>query len=152
MKPVNLSDIDRRLAARIDAPQLGGLNALKLALAPKIGLELGEDPQHVEKRLAGGCGRIDRLLGCAQGDATKLQIMNDILQILHRSGESVDARDHQGVTWSKEFEKDGKFGSSITARTTFFLGADHGASGSSQGTVLDREVLISRADPGVAVK
>ena len=71
------------------------------------------------------------------GKAVAFQIMDDILQIFHRSSQAIDARDHKGVTWSEEFQKDCQFGAAVTARAAFLLGPDDGASGSAQGGVLD---------------
>ena len=69
-----------------------------------------------------------------QGHVALFQIMNDVLHILHRSSDLNNARDNQDVTGTKEFEKDGQFSSSATARAAFLLGADNGASESAQGS------------------
>ena len=60
---LDLGLINRRLPAPVHARRLGLGDTLKLALAPQVGLELGEDAQHVEEALAGGRAGVDRLLG-----------------------------------------------------------------------------------------
>jgi hypothetical protein len=42
----------------------GFSNALKLTLAPKVGLELGEDAEHIEEAPARGRAGVDRLAEC----------------------------------------------------------------------------------------
>src|ERR1700730_17615276 len=48
--------------APVHTSGLSSRNALKLALATQIGFELGKHAKHIEKALAGGDARIDRLL------------------------------------------------------------------------------------------
>ena len=62
--------------------QLCGGDALGLALPAQIGLELGEDAQHIEEGLARRRGRIHRLIGCGQMRALGLQVRDDGLQIV----------------------------------------------------------------------
>ena len=80
MEPVHLCDVDCGFAAGVNAAELGSLDPLKLALATKIGFELGEDTQHVEEGFAGCSRGIDRLFRRTQGHAALFQIMDDILQ------------------------------------------------------------------------
>src|SRR5262245_38805653 len=58
----------------VDTPRLGGLDALHLALAAEVRLELAEDTQHREKRLAGGGARVDGLLRRLEMHALLLQL------------------------------------------------------------------------------
>jgi hypothetical protein len=69
--------INRRNPALIAAFALLLGDALGLAFAAKISLELGEDAKHVEEGLAGRVARIDRLLGGFESDAAALQIADD---------------------------------------------------------------------------
>ena len=137
MKPVHLGDVDRGFAAGVNAAKLGRLNPFELALAAQIGLKLGEDTQHVEEGFAGGSGGIDRLFRRTQGHTAPFQIMNNVLQIFHRSSEPIDTCDHQGVAGTQKFEKDGEFGSAVTARTAFLLGPDDSATRTAKGSFLD---------------
>ena len=74
-------------AAAIDASAFGGGDAFGLALAPEIGLELGEDTEHVEEGLARGGRRVHWLLGCGQVGTLVLQHRDDRLQVTHRAGQ-----------------------------------------------------------------
>jgi hypothetical protein len=74
-------------------------------LAPQIGLELGEYAQHVEEGPAGGGARVDRLLGRTQRDASTLQLVNYVLQVLQRARETIDASNDQRVAWLHEVEQ-----------------------------------------------
>ena len=59
--------------ALIDAACLRCSNSLGLAFLSKIGLELGEHPQHVEERLTSSGAGVDRLLGRAERNAPFLR-------------------------------------------------------------------------------
>lgn len=102
--------IDAWLAAFINASRLGCRDALRLALLAQVRLELCEHPQHVKERLAGGRRRIDRLLGSLERYAPALQLVDDVLQILHRARQPVDTRDDQGVAFAQEVEQDLQLG------------------------------------------
>ena len=54
-----------------------------------------EHAEHVEERLAGGRGGVDRLLGGLEADALGAELANDILQVADRPGQpaSVHYRD-----------------------------------------------------------
>ena len=80
-----------RLAAFVDAFGLRPGDPLGLALAPQVGLEFGKDAEHVEEGLAGGGGRVDRLLRRAQRSAFPPQLAHDVLQVADRTGEPVDS-------------------------------------------------------------
>src|SRR6267378_284149 len=91
--------------AGIDAGRLRPGDALHLALFPKIGLELGEYPQHVEEALPGGGGSVDRLLGRLQDDATLPQVVDDVLQVTHRAGEPVYSSNDQRVALAQKLKQ-----------------------------------------------
>lgn len=59
-------------------------DAFGLALAAKIGFELGEDAKHIEERLAGRVARVDRLLGGFESNAAALQIVDDVTAKLEK--------------------------------------------------------------------
>jgi hypothetical protein len=58
-----------RASPLVDAGCLRLGDALKLALAAKVGLELGEHAEHVEEALAGGSAGVDGLLGLLEAGA-----------------------------------------------------------------------------------
>jgi hypothetical protein len=101
--------------------------------------------------VASGRARVHRLLGCAQGDTTLLQLMHDVLQVLHGPGEPVDAGDDQGIAGLHEVEQRLQLGPAVTPAAAGRLGADHAAAGRFEGGVLNGEVLVEGADAGVAV-
>jgi hypothetical protein len=96
-KAQDLSDIDRRLAALVDAARLGSADALELALTTEIDFEFGKDAEHVEKCLAGGGACVDRLLGRPQRHTPDLELVHDVLQVLQRARQAVDAGDDERV-------------------------------------------------------
>ena len=55
-------------------------DALKLPLAPQIGLELGKDAKHVEK-----AARVDRLFRRPERGATRLDGPHDVLKVANGS-------------------------------------------------------------------
>lgn len=106
-----------RLASFVDAPRLRGGDSLGLPLLAQVGLELGKNAKHVEERLAGGGAGVDRLLGRLERHSPALQLMDDILQILHRTGEPINPGDDKGVTLPQEVEQDLQFGSRAALRS-----------------------------------
>ncbi len=132
--------------------RLGGGDTLKLALAAQAGLELGEHAEHVEECLASGGRGVHRLLGRLQRHPLGLQLMHDVLQILHRPGQAIDAGDDQGVALAQEVEQDLQLAPPVAAGTGGLLGADDVAAGRLQRRALDGEILVDGADAGVAVE
>ena len=57
----------------------------------------GEDTQHVKKHFAHGRRGVDRLLRCLERNAFVLQLMNDVLQVLHGARLVINARDECGT-------------------------------------------------------
>jgi hypothetical protein len=55
--------------------------------------------QHVEEGLAGSGVDVNRLFGRPQRDASALELVDNVPQVLQRPREMVDASDNQGVTW-----------------------------------------------------
>ena len=98
--------VDAALAALIDFRLLRLLNALGLPLAAQVRLELGEDAQHVEERLARRRARGDWLLGRLERDALLLQLMHDVLEVTHGASQPVDARDDDGVALVSDLEQE----------------------------------------------
>ena len=117
--------IDRRLAALVDAARLGGADPFELPLAAQIGLELGEHAEHVEKGLAGRGAGVDRLLGRLQRDALGLQLVHDVLQVLQRARQAIDAGDDERVAGAQEVEQHLQFAAPVAARAARLLGPDH---------------------------
>ena len=104
-QPSDFAGVDRRLAALVDAARLGGGDPFELPLAAQIGLEFGEHAEHVEERLAGGSAGVDRLLGCLQRDTPGLQLVHDVLQVLQRTRQAIDAGDDERVAGAQEIEQ-----------------------------------------------
>jgi len=74
----------------------------QLALATKVGLELREQAEDGQERLAGGRGGIDRMLRCLEPSTLGLEGPHDVLQIADGPGEAVDAGDNEGVALADE--------------------------------------------------
>jgi hypothetical protein len=77
-------------------------NSLELTFAPQVGFELGEDTEHIEEALAGGCAGIDRLLSGLQDRALRFEGADNILQVADRARQAIDTRDHQHVTLAEQ--------------------------------------------------
>jgi hypothetical protein len=80
------------------------------------------------------------------------QLVHDVLQVLHRAGEPVDARHDQGVAGLPEVEQDLQLGSAVAPRAARLLGAEHLAPRCFEGGTLDAEVLIEGADAGITIE
>lgn len=150
-QPADFGGIDRGLAPLIDAAPLGRGDPFELALATQSGLELGEHPEHIQERLAGGVGGIDRLLGRHQGRAPLLERLHDVLQILDAACQAVDTRDHEGVSGPQERQQQGEFGAAVARGPADLLRAHDVAGGRPQGGLLRPEVLVDRGHAGVTV-
>jgi hypothetical protein len=98
--------VDAPLAARVDAGALRLGDALRLPLTPEVRLELGENAQHVEERLARRSSCINRLLGRLERDALLLQLVHDILKIAHGASQPVDTRDDNGIALVRDLEQE----------------------------------------------
>ena len=131
---------------------LGSLDPFELPLPAQIGFELGKDPQHVEERLAGGRAGIDRLLGRLEGHPFAAQLVDDVLQIFDRAGEAVDPGDHEDVAVVQKVEQQLQLSAACPPGTASLLGTDHPAAGGAQLFLLDRQVLVERGHPGIAVE
>src|SRR4051812_17470154 len=103
-------------------------------------------PSMSQERLARGRAGVHGLLGRAQGDAATPQLVDDVLEVLQRAGEPVDARDHQRVAGLHELEQHLQLGPAVTSRTAGRLGADHATAGGAQRPVLEGEVLVEGTD------
>jgi hypothetical protein len=68
--------------------------------------------------------------------------VDDVLQVLHRSGEPVDARHHQRVAGTQEVEQDLQLGARAALGARLLLRPDRLAAGSAQRRFLYTEVLI----------
>ena len=123
---------------------------LGLALAAQVGLELGEDAEHVEERLAGRGRGVHGLFGSSEMGALVLEGRDDDLEITHRARQAVDARDHQRLVGMDEIEDGPQFGASREGGAVAGLGADHGAACLLERRNLGIEVLVRGRDPGVA--
>ena len=75
-----------------------------LALAAQVGLELGEDAEHVEERLAGSGRGVHGLFGSGKMGALVLECRDDDLKIVHGARQPVDVRDHQRLARMDEIE------------------------------------------------
>jgi hypothetical protein len=123
-----------------------------LPLAAQIGLEFGEHAEHIEERLAGGGAGVDGLLRRLQRDTAGLELVHDVLKVLQRARQAVDAGDHERVAGAQEIEQYLKFGAAVAARAACLLGPDHLAARRLQRGALDREILVEGGNPGVTVE
>ena len=101
----DLVRIDALWSAPIDPLNLRRCDALKLPLAPQVGLELGKNAQHVQKRLTRRRSGIDRLFRCPEVRTLLAKLMHDVLQVPHAPGEAVNAGDHKRVAGPHEVQK-----------------------------------------------
>ena len=147
----DLGHVDTGLTPAVDAPGLGLRDTFNLALAPKIHFEFSKHAQHVEEGLAGGGSGVDRLFGRTQRDASAPEFVDNVLQVLQRARETVDAGDNQGVAWLNEVEQHLQFGAAVAPVATFLFRTDHPASGRAQRLPLHGKVLVQRRDVCVAV-
>ena len=139
-QPPDFVGIDRWFPALVDAARLGGADPFKLPLAPQIGLEFGEYAEHVEERLASRGAGVDRLLGRLQGDTPGLELVHDILDVLQRPCQTIDAGDDERVAGAQEVEQDLQFGAPVAPRR--LLRTNNLAAGGLEGSSLDREILV----------
>jgi len=77
-----------------------------------------------------------------------LELVHDVLEVLERTRETIDASDDRRVAGAQEVEQHLQF-ATAGAR---LLGADHLATSRFQPSALDRQVLVEGRYPGVAVK
>ena len=137
--------------AGIDAVRLRPGDALHLALFPKIGLELGEYPQHVEEALPRGCAGVDRLFSRLQGDATLPEVVDDVLQVAQRTGKPIDPGHDQRIPLAQELKQRRQLLPTLGAGAGDLLGSHHGAAGGCERGMLDRQVLVDRRNAGLSV-
>ena len=81
-----------------------------------------------------------------------LQLVHDVLQVLQRARQAIDAGDDERVAGAQEVEQHLQFAAAVAARAARLLGADHLAPRRFQRGALDREVLVEGGDAGVTVK
>lgn len=101
--------MNRRLAPPVDALGLGLGDPFHLPLAAKVGLELGEDAEHVEEGFARRRRGVDRLFRGLERHSRRAQLMHDVLQVLDRPGQTIDARHHQGVAAPQKLQQHRQF-------------------------------------------
>jgi len=87
---------------------------------------------------------LPRLLRCLAG--------YDVLQVLHRARQPVDAGDYERVALTQELEQPLQLGAVVAAGSTRLLGADDLAAGGPQRGALEGEILVEGGDSGVAVE
>jgi hypothetical protein len=73
----------------------------------------------------GCCAGVDRLLGRLQRDALGLELVHDVLQLLQRARQTIDAGDDERVTGAHEIEQHLQFAAPVAARPTRLLGSDY---------------------------
>jgi hypothetical protein len=76
---------------------------------------------------------------------------NDVLQVADGSRQAIDARHDEHVALADEIKKDAKLGAALARRSRHLLGADDVTAGRVEGLLLNREILIDRADARVSV-
>ena len=93
-------------------------------------------------------------IGCSvafKRDAAGLELVHDVLEVLQRARQTVDAGDDEGVAGAQEVEQHLQFAAAVAAGAARRLGPDHLAAGRLERGALDRQVLVEGRDPGVAV-
>ena len=95
VKLLDLVEVDAWPSTLVDPRCLGLGDPLHLAFSTQVGLELGEDPQHVQKGFPGRALRIDRLFGRPEGDAAFLEQVHDILEVFDTARQAVNPGDHE---------------------------------------------------------
>jgi hypothetical protein len=120
-------------------------------LTAQIRFKLGEHAQHVEEGFAGGGPGIDRLFGCLQSDTSGLQLVHNVLKVLQRTCQTVNAGNDERVALAQEIEQDLQLGAAIPTCAAGLLGANHLAAGTLQCLALDRKVLIESRYASIAV-
>ena len=85
------------------------------AAAPALAGENREYAQHVEKRFACGGAGINRLFGRLQGDPLGLELVHDVLKILQRTCQTVNASNNERVAGAQEFEQRLQLGTAVAA-------------------------------------
>ena len=145
----DLSHIDTGLTPATDAPGLGLRDTFKLALAPQIGFELSNTPSMSRKALPAA---VLVSTGCSVArNATPRPFVDNVLQVLQRPRETVDAGNNQGVAWLNEVEQHLQFGAPVAPIAAFLLSTDHAAPRRPQRPPLHGEILVQRGDARVAV-
>ncbi len=79
----NLGTIYANFSTFVGPPALCRFDTLDLAFTSEISFELGKYAQHVQKCFTSGGGSVDRLLRCTKRDAALLEVVNNVLQVLH---------------------------------------------------------------------
>jgi hypothetical protein len=118
--------------------------------AKTICLELGEDPEHVQEALAGGRAGVDRLLGRLEARAASPHCADDVLQIADAPGEAIDAGDRQDVVGVQEFQHSAERLTAFGRGSAPLVGSDDLAACPLERRLLDRQVLIGGAHPGIS--
>jgi hypothetical protein len=121
--------VDLRRPAFVDAARLGGGNAFGLAFAPQVGLEFGEDAEHVKKSLTGGGRGVDGLLGREQIRAFGFEPVHDHLQVTQGTGQPINAGDDERLAGVNEVENGGELGATVERGAALLLLADDLAAG-----------------------
>ncbi len=116
--------------------------ALGQPLPAQVGLELGEYPRHVEKRLAGRRRSVHRLFSGHQMCAPIPEPGDNNLQVLQGSGQTIDPGHHQGFVWMDEIQDHPKLGTMVEMGAGASFAPDHGAAGGLKGLYLHLRVLV----------
>jgi hypothetical protein len=78
--------------------------------------------------------------------------VHDVLKVLDRARQAIDAGDDQRIAGPQEFEQSLQLGAPVAARAAFCLGANYRTARRLQCRLLEREVLVEGGHPGVAVE
>lgn len=125
---------------------------LKLALTPEVGFEFSEHAQHIQESLARRTSGVDGLLGRLEGDATLLQRIHDVLQILDAAREAIDPGHDQRVTLPREIEQRRQLGATGAAGAARLLSSNNVAASGAQRLLLQAEVLVAAGNARISVK
>src|SRR3954468_22215379 len=68
-------------------------------------LELGERPEHLHHHASGRTGGVDRLCQGAEGGARRVDLLQDMQQILERAGQAVEFPDDESIAVAQMAEE-----------------------------------------------
>ncbi len=68
-------------------------------------LELGEGPKHLHHHASGRTGGVDRLCQGAEGGARRVDLLQDMQQILERAGQAVEFPDDESIAVAQMVEE-----------------------------------------------
>ncbi len=127
----------------------GGGETRAGALGDQRAFELGDRPQHLQRKHALRAGGIDGIAQAAEPRAGGLERRDDGEEMAHRAGEAVEPHDHQGIAGPDVAEQAGEHGpAAIGARGLF--DEDRVAARGAERVALRIGALLLGGDAGIA--